>query len=67
MTTVHADSPLGAIEQITLLALQTGTQLGRADVHDYVRSTIDVFVQLSRIKGRRLVSAVILRPQQEVG
>src|SRR3989344_4222389 len=65
MTTVHADSPLGAIEQITLLALQTGTQLGRADVHDYVRSTIDVFVQLSRIKGRRLVSAVILRPQQE--
>jgi type IV secretion system protein VirB11 len=58
MTTVHADSPHGAIEQITLLALQAGTQLSRADVHHYVRSTIDVFVQLAREKGRRFVSRV---------
>lgn len=48
MTTVHADSPEGAIEQIALLVLQAGTQLSRADVHHYVRSTIDVFVQLGR-------------------
>lgn len=58
MTTVHADSPQGAIEQITLLALQAGTQLSRADIHHYVRSTIDVFVQLSRDKGRRYVSTI---------
>ncbi|WP_373489025.1 P-type DNA transfer ATPase VirB11 [Blastomonas sp.] len=61
MTTVHADSPEGAIEQITLLVLQAGTQLSRSDVHHYVRSTIDVFVQLSREHGRRFVSAVSLR------
>ncbi|MDK2756130.1 MAG: P-type DNA transfer ATPase VirB11 [Blastomonas fulva] len=60
MTTVHADSPLGAIEQITLLALQAGTQLSRGDIHHYVRSTIDVFVQLTRERGRRFVSAVVL-------
>ncbi|MGV3458126.1 P-type DNA transfer ATPase VirB11 [Sphingomonas sp.] len=58
MTTVHADSPKGAIEQITLLALQGGTQLSRADVHHYVRSTIDLYVQLSRAGGRRYVSQV---------
>lgn len=61
MTTVHADSPQGAIEQITLLTLQAGTQLGRADIHHYVHSTVDVFVQLSRKKGQRFVSAVALK------
>ena len=65
MTTVHADSPKGAIEQITLLALQGGTQLSRADVHHYVRSTVDVFVQLARSGGRRHVSQVALRSTLE--
>lgn len=65
MTTVHADSPEGAIEQITLLVLQVGTQLGRADVHHYVRSTVDVFVQLSRESGRRFVSDVSLRARRK--
>lgn len=59
MTTVHADSPMGAIEQITLLALQGGTQLSRADVHHYVRSTIDLYVQLGRSGGRRYVAQVV--------
>lgn len=60
MTTVHADSAERAIEQIALLVLQTGTKLGRQDVSHYVRGTIDVFVQLSRSAGRRLVSEVVL-------
>lgn len=61
MTTVHADSAERAIEQIALLVLQTGTRLGRDDVQHYVRSTVDVFVQLSRVGGRRQVSEVMLR------
>lgn len=61
MTTVHADSPERAIEQIALLVLQGGTQLRREDVTHYIRSTIDVFVQLSRVAGRRSVSDVTLR------
>ena len=60
MTTVHADSAERAVEQIALLVLQTGTRLGRADVQHYVRSTVDVFVQLARIGGRRQVSEVRL-------
>lgn len=58
MTTIHADSAEGAIEQLVLLVLQGGTRLSRADVQDYVRGTIDVFVQLSRTAGRRYVSEV---------
>jgi len=60
MTTVHADSAERAIEQIALLVLQTGTRLGREDVHHYVRSTVDIFVQLARTGGRRHVAEVVL-------
>jgi type IV secretion system protein VirB11 len=60
MTTVHADSADRAIEQIVLLALQAGTQLNRDDIRHYVTTTVDIFVQLARIDGRRQVSEVVL-------
>lgn len=61
MTTVHADSPERAIEQIALLVLQAGTQLSRENVVHYVRSSIDVFVQLTRRGGRRSVAEIRVR------
>ncbi len=61
MTTVHADSPERAVEQIVLLVLQGGSQLNRDDVRHYVSKTIDVFVQLTRSGGRRRVAEVVLR------
>jgi type IV secretion system protein VirB11 len=60
MTTVHADSAERAIEQIALLVLQSGARLSREEVRQYVQSTIDVFVQLSRTGGRRHVAQVVL-------
>ena len=63
MTTVHADSAERAIEQIVLLVLQAGTQLSRDDVRHYVQSTVDIFVQLDRVAGRRHVAEVILQPR----
>ena len=59
MTTIHADSPEGAVEQLVLLVLQSGTKLNRDDVGHYVRQSIDVFVQLSRRNGRRSVDALV--------
>jgi type IV secretion system protein VirB11 len=61
MTTIHADSPETAIEQLVLLVLQGGSPLSRADVRHYVSQTIDVFVQLSRTAGRRGVERVVLK------
>jgi type IV secretion system protein VirB11 len=61
MTTIHADNPERAIEQIALLVLQTGTRLNREDIQHYVRSTIDVFVQLSRGGGQRRVEEIAIR------
>lgn len=60
MSSVHANSAEAAVEQIALLVLQRGTRLNRADVSHYVRSTIDVFVQLERLGGKRRVAEVLL-------
>jgi type IV secretion system protein VirB11 len=61
MTTIHADSPARAIEQLTLLVLQTGSRLTRDDVRHYVNESVDVFVQLGRQAGRRKVTQVLRR------
>lgn len=65
MTTVHADSPHRAIEQLALLVLQGASMLSRSDVLHYVRASIDVFIQLDRTAGRRSVSEVRLKDQDQ--
>jgi len=60
MTTVHADGAERAIEQVVLLVLQAGTQLSREDVRHYVKTTVDVFVQLERTAGKRRIAEVVL-------
>lgn len=63
MTTVHADSPRGAFDQIAFMALQAGTNLTRADVIEYARSVIDVVVQLTRAGGRRAIAGIEYTPR----
>ena len=63
ITTVHADSPRGAVDQLSLLVLQAGLNLGRAEISEYVRGIVDVFVQLSRRDGRRVISQITFRGQ----
>jgi type IV secretion system protein VirB11 len=58
VTTVHASSPEGAIEQMAMMSLSAGTELGRSEIIDYVKATVDVFVQLGLEDGRRLVTDV---------
>ncbi len=64
ITTVHADSPRAAVEQIALMALQKGAGLGRAEIVAYVSAMIDVAVQLSRCNGARVVSDVVFKPRR---
>lgn len=60
MTTIHADTPARAIEQLSLLVLQAGTRLAREDVRHYVQESVDVFVQLERRAGKRRVVQVMV-------
>ncbi|HLL31767.1 MAG TPA: P-type DNA transfer ATPase VirB11 [Allosphingosinicella sp.] len=59
LSTIHADSPARAIEQLALLVLQSGTQLRYEDIVGYVGRAIDIFVQLERRQGSRWVSQVV--------
>ena len=62
-TTVHANSPEGALEQIALMVMQGGMALPRVETIAYVRSLVDVVVQLAREGGvRRIVDVRVLRP-----
>ncbi len=59
-TTVHANTPAGALEQIALMVMQGGTQLTRMETLEYARSLIDVVVQLNRSGGERIISDIFL-------
>ena len=59
LTTIHADSPERAIEQLALIVLQSGTQLSRGDIVHYIRSVVDLVVQLTRVGGRRSISQIM--------
>ena len=62
ITTVHADNPAAAVDQIALMVLQSGVNLGRSEIVGYVAAMVDVAVQLSRKNGRRAVSEIAFRP-----
>lgn len=58
ISTIHADSPERAIDQLALLVMETGTRMGWDDVARYVKNSLDIVVQLKRINGIRVISSV---------
>ena len=61
ITTVHANSPDGAIEQLAMMSMLAGTELGRSELVDYVRAIVDVFIQLGHNNGTRLITEIKFR------
>lgn len=59
ISTLHADSPVLALERLALMVMQAGTRQTRRDVLDYATRTIDVIVQVGRRGGMRGVIEVI--------
>jgi type IV secretion system protein VirB11 len=58
-STIHANSLRGALEQLSLMVMQTGIGLTRADTIAYAASVIDVIVQLGRdATGKRGIAAI---------
>lgn len=63
VTTIHADSPRGAFEQIALMALQAGLPLSRRETIDYVRGVIDIGVHMTRDRGSRRIAEIAFDPK----
>ena len=57
-STIHANSLRGALEQLSLMVMQTGIGLTRTDTIAYAASVIDVIVQLDRSDGKRGIGAI---------
>jgi len=67
MSTVHADTPLGAYEQIAMMMMQAGLSGGYAkqDLLSYIRMVIPIVIQLRREGGKRGVSEIFFARHQE--
>lgn len=57
-STIHANSPAGALEQLALMVMQTGLGLSRAETINYAQSVIDVVVQLEKTEAGRRIQAI---------
>lgn len=63
VSTLHADSPALAMEQLILMVMQAGLGITREQIKQYVENVIDVIIQLKRgEKGKRFVSEIYFRP-----
>jgi type IV secretion system protein VirB11 len=59
ISTIHADTPERAIDQLALLVMETGTKMGWDDVVRYVRKSLSFIVQLRRYQGARVIESVL--------
>lgn len=59
ISTIHADTPERAIDQLALLVMETGTKMGWDDVVRYVRKSLSFIVQLRRYRGARVIESVL--------
>jgi type IV secretion system protein VirB11 len=58
ITTVHADSPAGAFEQLALMVMQAGLGLRREEIVDYIKTVLPIVIQQTKVGGWRGTSAV---------
>jgi type IV secretion system protein VirB11 len=61
MSSIHADSPQRAIDQLALLAIQTGSAMAWDHIVAYIRRSLDIIVQLERVGGSRTIADIHAR------
>ena len=48
-----------------MMSMSAGTELGRAELVDYVRATVDIIIQLANAEGRRMVSEIYYKGRSD--
>lgn len=62
ISTLHADTPELAIEQLILMILQAGLGITRDQIRNYIENVINVIIQLKRgARGMRYVSEIYFK------
>ena len=63
ISTLHADTPELAIEQLALMVMQAGLGLERQQIKEYIHNVVHIIIQLKRGEaGKRFVSEVYFKP-----
>jgi type IV secretion system protein VirB11 len=63
ISTLHADTPRMAIEQLKMMVMQAGLGMTPIEIASYIKNVVDIVVQLKRGgKGRRYISEIYFRP-----
>ena len=67
MSTVHADTPQGAYEQLVMMIMQGGMagSFSKADLLSYLHMVIPIVIQLRRGGGKRGVTEIFFARQHE--
>lgn len=62
ISTLHADTPKMAIEQLKMMVMQAGLGMSPTEIVAYIKNVVDIVVQLKRGgKGRRYISEIYFR------
>lgn len=62
ITTLHADTPEMALQQLKLMVMQAGLGMPPEDIFNYIKNVVDIVVQLKKgEKGRRFISQIYYR------
>lgn len=62
ISTLHADTPDMAIQQLKLMVMQAGLGMPPDDILSYIKNVVDIVVQLKRgSKGRRFISQIYFK------
>ncbi len=62
ISTLHADTPRMAIEQLKMMVMQAGLGMTPTEISSYIKNVVDIVVQLKRGgKGRRYVSEIYFK------
>ncbi|AEI88751.1 MAG: P-type DNA transfer ATPase VirB11 [Candidatus Midichloria mitochondrii] len=65
ISTLHADTPKMALEQLKLMVMQAGLGMPPDQIKEYILNVVDIVVQLKRgAKGRRYVSEIYFKGAQ---
>jgi type IV secretion system protein VirB11 len=66
ISTLHADTPKMALEQLKMMVMQAGLGMSPSEITSYIKNVIDVVVQLKRgEKGKRYISEVYFKKLHE--
>jgi Flp pilus assembly CpaF family ATPase len=66
ISTLHADTPEMALEQLKMMVMQAGLGLPPDQIATYIRNVVDIVIQLKKgAKGRRYISQIYFKAMED--